>query len=283
MIPAVNAVLIQKFHDGKSTSCDDLIAAEEPLEIRLEWGETTMRSQQNIAVTMRTPGNDFELALGFLFTEGIIREYSDVYSVRYCTEGGTQENAENTVRVSLVAGISPDLERLKRNFYTTSSCGVCGKSSIDSIRSICKQPLPSVKNDFSVDAEVLMGLGSSVRNRQTVFDHTGGIHAAGLFDLQGELLLLREDVGRHNAMDKLVGAALAKGMLPLDKHVLFLSGRSSFELIQKAAMAGLKCVTAVGAPSGLAVTTAKEFDITLLGFVRDRRFNVYCGGQRIKP
>jgi FdhD protein len=281
MISPVSAVRIRKFHDGKQELCNDLIAAEEPLEIRLEWGEATGRSIKNIAVTMRTPGNDFELALGFLFTEGIIQDYSDVLSVRYCTDGGINTESTNTVRVALIPGIDPAIDRLQRNFYTTSSCGVCGKASIDSVLSLCKQPPAIEENDLAIDSSILMELGNTVRRHQTVFEHTGGIHAVGLFDTTGQLLLLREDVGRHNAMDKLIGAALAGGMLPLNQHILFLSGRSSFELIQKAAMAGIRIVAAVGAPSGLAVNMAKEFNITLLGFVRDRRFNVYCGEQRI--
>ena len=281
MLPAVNSIPILKIRNGDTTSDQDLVVVEEPLAITLEWGNDNDRKHQNIAVTMRTPGHDFELALGFLFTEGIINDYQAVTGIRYCSDGGRNETPDNTVRVSLAPDTNPDIAKLQRNFYTSSSCGVCGKSSIESIKTICSLPTIATENSITVDATVINSLASVLHQNQTVFKYTGGIHAAGLFNLNGELILLREDVGRHNAMDKLVGASLVSGFLPLNSHVLFLSGRASFELIQKAAMAGIRIIAAVGAPSSLAVNTAKEFDITLLGFVREQRFNVYCGGERI--
>jgi len=250
---------------------EDLLAVEEPLEIRVVYGAENNRQQKNISVTMCTPGNDNELATGFLFTEGIITHKEDI---RNCFSGG-----DNIIVADLHPGISFDPQKLERHFYTSSSCGVCGKSSIESVKNNIKNKAAIDK--IQVNASVIKALPDSLRKHQEVFKHTGGLHASAVFDLDGKLLFTREDVGRHNALDKLIGAALQSGQVPLDQHILLLSGRASFELIQKAAMAGIKFVCAVGAPSSLAVEMAKECGITLIGFLRDGRFNIYSGEQRV--
>ncbi len=254
-----------------SNSAEDLLAVEQPLEIRIVYGDENNRQQKNISVTMCTPGHDAELATGFLFTEGIISGKKDILN---CTSPG-----DNIIIVELRQGISFDPKKIERHFYTSSSCGVCGKSSIDAVKIVFSKN--GAKDNISTTASVFTKLPDTLRKQQEVFEYTGGLHASALFDLKGKLLLTREDVGRHNALDKLLGAALAAGDIPLDHHILLLSGRASFELIQKAAMAGIKIVCAVGAPSSLAVELAKECDMTLVGFLRDGRFNIYSGEQRI--
>lgn len=258
---------------------DDLLAVEEPLEVRLSYGPREERKQSSISVTMRTPGHDFELALGFLFSEGIIRSYEDVLSVRYCQQVEQTEAQENIVKVELSPNIPLDLQRLQRNFYTTSSCGVCGKSSIEALEALCPLSIPT--HDFVVEDQVIHQAPAKLRKAQLVFNYTGGIHAAGLFDKEGKLVLWREDVGRHNALDKLLGASLAANKLPLKESFLLLSGRVSFELVQKALMGGVSMIAAVGAPSSLAVQLAHQYDITLIGFVRNKQFNIYSGHHRI--
>lgn len=275
----VIAVPVQKIMASESLHTTDLLAAEEPLEIRLGFGKAGAREQKSISVTMRTPGNDFELALGFLFTEGIIEKASDITQIRYCTELNTKENLENVVRAELSETVQVDLDKLSRNFYTTSSCGVCGKASIESVKTHCR--IFPDKKPFKLTASLLNSLPGLLRAQQTLFEHTGGIHACALFDTGGNLLLMREDVGRHNALDKLIGAAIGKELVPLNQHIILLSGRASFELLQKAAMAGVRVVCAIGAPSSLAVQTAKEFDITLIGFLRNDRFNIYAASETI--
>ena len=254
-----------------SNHAEDLLAVEQPLEIKIVYGPENDRQQKNISVTMCTPGHDEELAIGFLFTEGIITGKEDIMNC------GTVGN--NIVIATLRPGISFDPKKIERHFYTSSSCGVCGKSSIDAVKNIFTSN--GAKDNICISASVLTKLPDSLRKQQEVFEHTGGLHASALFDLNGNLLMTREDVGRHNALDKLIGASLVTGNMPLDKHILLLSGRASFELIQKAAMAGIKIVCAVGAPSSLAVELAKDCNITLIGFLRDGRFNIYCGEQRI--
>jgi FdhD protein len=276
--PSVAHTLITRITGSDVIETRDLLAAEEPLEIRIGYGPLADRRQKSISVTMRTPGNDFELALGFLYTEGIINDASQVHSIRYCTELNTRENLENIVRVELQENIEIDFGRLQRNFYTTSSCGVCGKESIEAVKISC--PLPKHTSGFTVSKDLVLELPAKLRDKQNVFEYTGGLHASAVFDKTGNLLLLREDVGRHNALDKLIGAALQAGQ-NLSENVLLLSGRASFELIQKAAMAGIPVVCAVGAPSSLAVELAKEFNITLIGFLRDNRFNIYSLSERI--
>ena len=268
--------------EGTANECPDLLATEEPLEIRLGHGPAHQRTQRSLAVTMRTPGHDLELALGFLFAEGIVQHPNQIQSIRHCTDLGRQAVAGNIVRVELRADVAVTLTTLDRNFYMTSSCGVCGKASIEAIRVagcpvLPRSPLPALNPD------VIHALPGTLRQAQRVFAHTGGLHAAGLFSRTGELLLLREDVGRHNALDKLVGAALSHPDLAqqLPNHLLLVSGRLSFELVQKTIMAGVPVLVAVGAPSSLAVQTAAEFGLTLLGFARNGQFNSYSGHERI--
>ncbi len=254
----------------------DSLATEEPLEIRVgRAGEPAER----VSVTMRTPGSDFELAAGFLYTEGVVAGAGEVAAVRYCVDAdvdGAQQY--NVVSVVLAPGASWDPESLRRNFYTTSSCGVCGKASIEAVRGA---GCPVVSGGFAVAAETLLALPERLRGAQAVFERTGGLHAAALFTPEGELVRAREDVGRHNAMDKVVGAALLAGELPLRERVLLVSGRLSFELVQKAARAGAAVLAGVSAPSSLAVELAEEAGMTLVGFLREGRFNVYTGRERI--
>ena len=222
---------------------------------------------------MRTPGNDEELAAGFLFTEGVINGSADIATVTVVKE--------NTVLVSLADGVAPTLNNAERNFYTTSSCGVCGKASIDAVKVVCHIEDIYPYDSLKCTPELIYSLPEILRKEQAVFEQTGGLHACALFDMQGKLLLLREDVGRHNALDKLIGAALNNKMLPLSEHILMLSGRASFELVQKAAMSGINLIAAVGAPSSLAVQMAEERNMTLIGFLRGQKFNIYSGAQRI--
>ena len=272
---AVGATEIIKLSNGTSESKSDLLAVEEPLEIRLGFGDVK-REEKSIAVTMRTPGNDFELAVGFLFTEGIINSYADVLSIVHCKKVKEEEQG-NVVRVELKPEVAVDLKSLERNFYTNSSCGVCGKASIDSIHQNC----PVIIGNIKVEESVIHQAPDKLREAQRVFEHTGGLHACGMFNTQGELVLMREDVGRHNAMDKLIGACLEM-KLNASEHFVLVSGRASFELVQKAVMAGFPLLAAVGAPSSLAVDLAKRFDQTLLGFVRNNSFNIYSSEVRIK-
>lgn len=255
---------------------DDHVAVEEPLEIRLGLNGSATDGHRPVSITMRTPGSDFELAAGFLFTEGILKGPEQISSIKHCGKGA---GAGNTVRVDLSGGVDIELKRLERNFYTTSSCGVCGKSSIEALSTGATRVDSAAS--FIVGRDVVTELPDRLLNSQAAFERTGGLHAAGLFSVTGELLEIREDVGRHNAVDKLVGRRFLDGRLPLSEEILVLSGRASFELVQKAVMAGIQMVCAVGAPSSLAVRSAEEFGLTLLGFVREKRFNVYTGAHRI--
>lgn len=254
----------------------DVLATEEPLEIRVV---SHGGAAERVAVTMRTPGADFELAAGFLFGEGLVDAPEHVRAIRYCVDVGLDGGQQfNVVNVHLAPGVAWDPEALRRNFYTSSSCGVCGKASVEAVLgSACAR----VDGDAHVAPSTLAGLPDSLRGAQAVFRRTGGLHAAGLFSAAGELLRVREDVGRHNAMDKLVGAALLAGELPLRDHVALMSGRLSFELVQKAARAGVSVLAGVSAPSSLAVELAGQTGMTLVGFLRGERFNVYAGGERI--
>ncbi|UII32383.1 formate dehydrogenase accessory sulfurtransferase FdhD [Fulvivirga ulvae] len=268
---------ILKIGEGTPELKPDLIAVEEPLEIRIGFGEESQREQRSISVTMRTPGHDFELALGFLFTENIISDHDEVVSIRYCYDAGKQEERENVVRVELSPAVKIDFKKIERHFYTSSSCGVCSKTSIDAVKTGC----PVLNSDLRIDENIIHQAPATLRHEQQVFEYTGGLHAAGLFNEKGDLIIMREDVGRHNALDKLVGAALVKQMVPLSDYFVLVSGRASFELVQKSLMAGIPLMAAVGAPSSLAVALAEDFNMTLLGFVRNQSFNVYCGRERL--
>jgi FdhD protein len=251
---------------------DDMLAVEEPLEIKLCYMEKEVVVYKSLSVTMRTPGNDAVLGLGFLFTEGIITGFESIEKIEV-------RDFENIVALHFKPGYTPVLKNVERNFYTTSSCGVCGKSSIEAIKTV--SIFGQTKDAMSVPVEVIYTLPELLRRQQAIFESTGGLHAAALFDGEGHFEMLQEDVGRHNALDKLIGSALQQGLLPLQTHILLLSGRASFELIQKATMAGIKLVAAVGAPSSLAVSLAKENDMTLIGFLRGNRCNIYTGAQRV--
>ncbi|MFG3688991.1 formate dehydrogenase accessory sulfurtransferase FdhD [Micromonospora sp. NPDC047740] len=254
----------------------DTLAVEEPLEIRV--GPAGPGRRKPLAVTMRTPGDDLDLAIGFLLTEGLIRSADDVHTAQLCA-GAETPNTYNVVDVVLAPGVPEPTTDPSRNFYTTSSCGVCGKASIDAVRT---RSLFAVRDDpLRVPAELLAALPDRLRAAQRAFDRTGGLHAAGLFTAAGELVVLREDVGRHNAVDKVVGWAVREHRLPLAGHVLLVSGRASFELTQKAWMAGVPLLAAVSAPSTLAVELAEEAGMTVVGFLRGRTMNVYAGAARI--
>ena len=276
---SIKEVCITKVNGFESSSLLDILSVEEPLEIRISYGPEAEKKYKNISVTMRTPGNDFDLAIGFLFTEGIITSYQDVKKV-YHTKTDCSFQKKNIVQVDLAENFIPHLMSSDRNFYTTSSCGVCGKSSIQSIKTVSTyNPLDNPK--LNISTTVLNQLPQKLKTAQSSFAVTGGIHASGLFTIEGDLVFLQEDVGRHNALDKLIGSALANNLLPLNKHILLLSGRASFELIQKAAMAGISVVAAIGAPSSLAVELAIEFNITLLGFLKEDRFNIYNSSDQV--
>lgn len=268
----VTAAKVVAIRDGVSVERPDRIVTEEPLEIR---AEGPGREPVSVAVTMRTPGSDFELAVGFLFTEALIRGREDVRKVSYCEDLDPDDQHYNVVTVNLTRPFDPEL--LRRNFYATSSCGICGKATLDHVEVQCAPVAPGPE----VSGEVICALPEALRKAQRVFEETGGLHAAGLFAPDGEMLSLREDVGRHNAVDKVVGEALLAGDLPLAERVLLVSGRASFEIVQKAAVAGIPVVAAVSAPSSLAVEAAERFGMTVVGFVREGRFNVYSHPERV--
>jgi FdhD protein len=268
---------VRRLRDGAWMPDDDVLAAEEPLETRLVWKQGRKTVTRSIAVTMRTPGNDFELAAGFLHGEGILGAREDVADISYCTDED-EEQAFNIVSVTLRPGLTFDASRLERNFYTTSSCGVCGKAALESLE---VQGCDALAPGFTVAANVVCSLPAKLRAAQAVFERTGGLHAAGLFGREGNLISLREDVGRHNAVDKLIGERFLEGAVPLEDSVLMLSGRASFELLQKALLARIPVVAAVGAPSSLAVQLAESFNITLCGFVKADSLNVYTGLDRV--
>lgn len=255
----------------------DLVASEEPLEIRIVREVDGRQEPISIAVTMRTPGEDFELATGFLVSEGVVKGPDDIWRIAHC-EGRETSDDQNIVEVYLSPTVKLDLELLTRHVIISSSCGICGKASIEAVEVICPSR-PS--GDVEVDPTVLVELPELLASNQPVFSQTGGLHAAALFDQQGRLLSRREDVGRHNALDKLVGSLLASGDLPASEHVLLVSGRVSFELVQKALLAGIPFLAAVGAPSSLAIELAETYGMTLIGFLRQGRFNIYCGAHRV--
>jgi len=269
-----NVTLVRVTAMGEAARVErpDTLATEEPLEIRVQGPDG---ATHQVAVTMRTPGADFELATGFLFTEGLIGP-GEVQRVAYCDDVEDDAQRYNVVTVTL--GRAFDAEALRRNFYATSSCGVCGKAALEDIEVRCAP----VAEGTTVALDVLLGLPDALRSAQAVFDRTGGLHAAGLFTPDGRRVTVREDVGRHNAVDKVVGEQLLAGRLPLAGTVLQVSGRLSFEIVQKAAVAGIPVVSAVGAPSSLAVEAAERFGMTLAGFVRDGRCNVYTRADRVR-
>lgn len=275
--PGVSGVKVLEISDKELFEKHDLLAVEEPLEIRIGYGSNSNRLQKPLVVTLRTPGNDFELALGFLYSEGIINDFSDVSGIKYCEDVGKQEEKGNVVRVELNPGKSPDFDKLERNFFMNSSCGVCGKTSIESVRIACKD-LPAGPK---IDSRLIGDLIGEMEEKQRLFEHTGGLHAVGLFSNKGEILLMREDIGRHNALDKIIGAALISGDYDLSNCLLLLSGRAGFELVQKAIRAGVCIIAAVGAPSSLSVSLAQDFGMTLIGFLKKGKFNIYSGSERI--
>ncbi len=270
---------VTRVSDAGTQPLADRLAIEEPLEIRVEFFEGEEKKSKSVSITMRTPGHDEELAAGFLFTEGILRSPSDVIEIIGCGPKTGAGQTPNTVKVRLAPNASVNWPKLERHFYSTSSCGVCGKASLDALEVPGLRQIAS--EGFQIAATEISALQGQVRAHQSVFDQTGGLHGAALFTAKGELLEVREDVGRHNAVDKLLGAQFNSGKTPLSNCLLFLSGRASFELVQKALVAGIPMIVAVGAPSSLAVELAKRFNITLVGFVRDGRFNIYHGEWRV--
>lgn len=271
---------IDKVAEGRAESRADEVAIEEPLEIRLGFSTPDGRATRSISITMRTPGNDRELAVGFLYTEGIVQSGADIASVETCGPPAPDSGNHNVIRVDLAPGVAVDLTRLERHFYTTSSCGVCGKTSLDALRVAGANVLEIGKTRFP--RATLIGVPEDLRARQQTFDKTGGLHAAAAFDSKGDIIVTMEDVGRHNAVDKVVGSLLLNNALPANSLGLMVSGRASFELMQKTLIAGMPLLAAVSAPSSLAVQLAREFNLTLVGFLRGDTFNIYAGKERIE-
>jgi len=272
----VAPVTVHKIQRDTVAETPDLLAVEEPLEIRLGFGPVDDRQQRSLAVTMRTPGHDEELAFGFLITESIVQQPADIVSCRHCVQDATKQG--NVLRVELNPNVVVDWQRLERHTFTSSSCGLCGKATIEAVQALTPGPIVS---SFHLSTDQLLALPDQVRDAQRAFAYTGGLHAAALFDEAGRLLLVREDIGRHNALDKLIGAAFWSGWLPLTRYGILLSGRIGVELVQKSWMAGVPLLAAVGAPSSLAVEMAQEAGMTLIGFLRDERFNLYTSPERI--
>lgn len=265
----IDVTLVHEWAAGRVRATQDYLVGEEPLEIRV--------NGRSLSVTMRTPGHDLELAAGFLFTEGVIQTRDQIASIEHAAECKPTERG-NIVVAELSANAEPDLEKLQRNFYTTSSCGICGKASIDAVRA---RGVKTIQSQLRIKPETLCRVPEALRAGQQIFGRTGGLHAAGLFDASGKLIVEREDIGRHNAVDKIVGWALMHGKLPLFDCLLLVSGRGGFEIVQKAAMAGVPVVASVSACSSLAVRFAREMGMTLVGFLRDQRFVIYSGGERL--
>ena len=265
-IAKIEHIVVKKVDENNVHSVLEALAIEDPLFFILTWSSPTGKMSRQISVTMRTPGNDDELAVGYLFNEGIIVDpASSIQSIEH------MRTDSNKIEVVLKENILPNLKGADRRSFVSSSCGVCGKTEIDYIES----PFNAAGKPMTISKDILLGLQDTLREKQSVFEETGGIHAAALFTPNGNLILVREDVGRHNALDKVIGNALLSGLCPLEQTILLLSGRASYELIQKASMAGIRIIASVGAPSSLAVSLAREMKITLIGFLRDRRFNIY--------
>ena len=273
------AVDISKIDGKRRDSLADSVAIEEPLEIRLGYSVPDGRATRSLSITMRTPGDDFELAAGFLVSESIVRSRDDILSIEHCGQPDVATGFKNVVRVELAASVAVDVGRLQRHFYTTSSCGVCGKASLDALAVAGISPLTTNKTTFT--RNVLTDMPDRLRAKQDVFEQTGGLHAAAAFTPTGDIVCLREDVGRHNAVDKVIGRLLLDDRLPAAELGLIVSGRASFELMQKTLCAGMPLLAAISAPSSLAVKLAREFDLSLVGFLRGSRFNVYAGEQRV--
>jgi len=269
---SIKEKLIYTTGTEKSSKRNDYIAIEEPVEMSVEFGKSGERKQQNIAITMRTPGNDEVLSIGFLLTEGIIQSYENIEAIN-------ADGLNNTIQINLSPNSNFDIDKLSRHLFTSSSCGVCGKTSIDHLKTSVPYQLQS--GIPRITKNILYKLPEILRANQQLFEYTGGIHATGLFTAQGKFINLFEDVGRHNALDKLIGWAVQQKRLPLSNSIILVSGRASFELIQKALMAGCSILAAVGAPSSLAVELAEEYNMTLIGFLKQDQFNVYCGFDRI--
>jgi len=270
-------VPVKRADTSRHADDSDWLVIEEPLEIRINDGEQS----HSVSVTMRTPGADFDLTAGFLLTEGIIRNAADIHSMGYTTDQNTEKPSQNIVVVNLAPGVDIDIGKLQRNFYATSSCGVCGKASLEAL---AFESSYEVNGDrLVIDPAALNALPDRLASEQATFARTGGLHAAAVFDAEGRILEVREDIGRHNAVDKLIGAMFRSNRLPLWNLGILTSGRTSFEILQKARMAGCPMVAAVGAPSSLAAELAWEVDMTLIGFLRDQRFNIYTGPARIGP
>ncbi len=280
MSRSIQSFEIHKVRGEWVTKSQDVLAVEEPLEIQVATFENGFSTVKSLSVTMRTPTLDTELAIGFLFTEGIIKSLSDIHDICYHFPPAQKNQHQNIIRVVLKPTIQLDFKKLERHFYASSSCGVCGKASINAVR-LAESCPTHWKERFEISPELIYSLPQTLRESQEIFDQTGGLHAAALFDLDGRLMRVCEDVGRHNALDKLIGAELLSGPR-FERSILLVSGRASFELVQKAVMAGIPMLCAVGAPSSLAVELADEFDLTLIGFLRPNRFNIYASDWRVK-
>jgi len=284
MTTSTLAVTVSKISGDSANSLardlvEDRVAVEEPLEIRVGYSTPQGRTASSISITMRTPGDDAELAIGFLYSESVIQSAGDILSVDHSGPTSPDTGSHNIIRIDLAAHVDIDLGRLQRNFYTTSSCGVCGKSSLDALRIIGAEPLNNDKSEFAKD--VLTAMPGALRDQQRAFEQTGGLHAAAAFNSQGEIRVVHEDIGRHNAVDKVIGTLLTRDLLPASDLGLIVSGRASFELMQKTLIAGIPLLAAVSAPSSLAVQLANEFNVSLVGFLRDDTFNIYSAGERI--
>ena len=271
---------IEKTDGTNKNQVNDAITVEEPLEIQVSSLTSFGAAAKSISITMRTPGNDLELALGFLYTEGIITCAEDIISIKHVGQPIDKNSSSNIIRVEMKENINLDLQKLERHFYTTSSCGVCGKSSLDALKLSGYEKIKI--NDVFIKPKTLLRLSEDIKLKQPVFLQTGGLHAAALFSSDGEIMIVREDIGRHNATDKVIGALLREKNKNSNNFGLFVSGRASFELMQKTLVAKIPLLAAVGAPSSLAVDMAKEFGITLIGFLRNGDFNIYSGSKRIK-
>tara|TARA_B100000929_G_scaffold74265_1_gene57744 strand:- start:360 stop:1196 length:837 start_codon:yes stop_codon:yes gene_type:complete len=277
-LKTTSRITVHKNTEGITQEISDEVAIEEPLEFTICFGPASSRSNKNIAITMRTPGNDFELAIGFLFSEGVINNKNDILSVSRNKGLVDDSNLENTVFIELNESVKLDPDKI-RNFYINSSCGICGSSMVAGISKI--QPIDSHASNLEIEESVLRQLPENLRQNQDAFGITGGLHASALFNVNGEILQLFEDVGRHNALDKLIGQQINEHALPLSKYGLMLSGRTSFELVHKSALAGIPIIVAIGAPSSLAIEAAWEYEITLIGFLNSDRFNIYSYPKRI--